>query len=125
MPLTLNQALLLIVTIAAVIVAVYLVRLFVQLRRTAAEGEKALADFGELARHLQELDLLVKQQVEEFGRTITASKKAAVNIAEASSLITAKFVRPSSKYLPLILPVAQFLWRQFGKRKKKERDHGQ
>ena len=123
MTLTFNQALFLILTVAAVVVAVYLVRLFVQLRRTAAEGEKALAEFAELARHLKELDLVVKEQVEELAKTIAASKKAAVNVAEASSLITSKFVRPSSRYLPLILPVAQFLWRQFG-RKKKERDHG-
>jgi len=126
MPLTLNQALFLIITIALIIVAVYLVRLFAQLRRTAIEGERALANFGELARHLKELDLLVKQQVEELGKTIAASKKAAVGIAEASSLITTRFVRPSSKFLPLLLPVAQFLWRRMRQRKKnKEIDHVQ
>jgi predicted Kef-type K+ transport protein len=122
MILTLNQALLLIITIAVVVAVVYLVRLFAQLRRTEAEGEKALARFGELAFHLQELDLVVKQEVEELGKTIAASKKAAVNVAEASSLITSNFVRPSFRYLPLILPVAQFVWRWFGKRKK-ERAH--
>lgn len=123
MTLTFNQALFLILTVAAVVAAVYLVRLFVQLRRTAAEGEKALAEIAELARHLKELDLVVKEQVEELAKTIAASKKAAVNVAEASSLITSKFVRPPFRYLPLILPVAQFLWRQVGKRKK-ERAHG-
>jgi len=123
MTLTLNQALLIILTVAAVVAAVFLVRLFAQLRRTAAEGEKALAEFAELARHLKELDLVVKEQVEELAKTISASKRAAVNVAEASSLITSKFVRPPFKYLPLILPVARFLWRQVGKRKK-ERAHG-
>ncbi len=123
MTLTFNQALFLILTVAAVVAAVYLVRLFVQLRRTAAEGEKALAEIAELARHLKELDLVVKEQVEELAKTIAASKKAAVNVAEASSLITSKFVRPPFRFLPLILPVAQFLWRQVGKRKK-ERAHG-
>lgn len=122
MTLTLNQALFLVLTIAFVAAVVYLVRLLVQLRKTAAEGAKALAEFAELARHLKELDLVVKDQVEELAKTIAASKRAAVNVAEASSLITSKFVRPSSKYLPLILPVAQFLWRQVGKRKK-ERAH--
>ncbi|MHB8055176.1 MAG: hypothetical protein ACYDH3_08020 [Candidatus Aminicenantales bacterium] len=124
MSLTLNQALLLIITIAAVVAVAFLVRLFAQLRRTAAEGEKTLARFGELASYLQELDLVIKQEVEELGKTIAASKKAAVNVAEASALITTKFVRPSSKYLPFILPVAQFVWRQIRKRKK-EREHGQ
>ena len=44
MPLTLNQVLFLVLTFAAVIVAVVLVRLFSQLRRTAIEGEKTLAE---------------------------------------------------------------------------------
>jgi predicted Kef-type K+ transport protein len=123
MSLTLNQALFLVITIAVVVAVVYLVRLFAQLRRTAIEGEKALTQFAELARNLQELEGVVKVQVEELGKTIAASKKAAVNVAEASSMITSKFIRPSSTFLPFILPVAQFLWRQIGKRKK-ERAHG-
>lgn len=104
MTITLNQILFLILTITVVVVAVYLIRLFVQLRRTAAEGEKALADIGELARQLQELDLVVKHQVEELGLTLAASKNAVVNIATASALITTKFVRPSFKFLPSSSP---------------------
>jgi predicted Kef-type K+ transport protein len=123
MPLTLNEALFLILTVAAMVAVIFLVRLFVQLRRTAAEGEKALADIAELARQLKELDLLVKQRLEEAGQTLAAAKTAATSLAEVSFLVTSKFVRPSAKYLPLILPVAQFLWRQIGKRKK-ERAHG-
>lgn len=124
MTLTLNQALLLIITIAAVVAVVFLVRLFVQLRRTALEGEKTLARFSELAAHLRDLDLVIKKEVEELGKTIAASKKAAVNVAEASALVTTRIIRPSSAFFPLILPVAKFLWRQLGKRKQKERAHG-
>ena len=123
MTLTLNQVLFLILTVAAVVAIVQLFLLFTQLRRTAIEGEKALGEIAELARHLKDLDLVIKEQVEELAKTIAASKKAAVNVAEASSLITSKFVRPGSKYLPLLLPVAQFVWRRFGK-KKKESHHG-
>lgn len=122
MTLTLNQALFLVLTIAFVVAVVFLIRLFAQLRKTAAEGEKALAEFADLARHLKELDLVVKDQVEALAGTIAAAKKAAVNVAEASSLITGKIFRPSSRYLPLLIPVARFLWRQVGKRKK-ERAH--
>jgi len=122
MPLTLNQVLFLIITVAVVIAVFYLVRLFAQLRRTAIEGEKALTQIAELARNLQELDQVVKMQVEELGKTLSASKRAVVNVAEVSSLITSRFIRPSFTYLPFILPVAQFLWRQIGKRKK-ERAH--
>jgi hypothetical protein len=121
MPLTLNQILLLIATFAFVLAVAFLVRLFIQLRRTAAEGEKALADLRELARHLTELDLLVKSRVEDLGQTLAASKKAATTIADTSSLIASRVVRPSAKYLPIILPIARFVWRQFGKRKEKKR----
>lgn len=119
MPLTLNQFLILVLTFAAVIVAVFLVRLLVQLRRTAAEGEKALAELQTLAGHLTELDLLVKEKVEVLGKTLDASKTAAVNLSEASLLVTQKIIRPSSKYLPFALPVARFVWRQLRKKKEK------
>ena len=122
MPLTLNQFLLLVLTFAAVIVAVYLIRLFVQLRRTAAAGEKALAEVQALARNLSELDQVVKEKVEVLGKTLDASKKAAVNLSEASFLITQRIIRPSSKFFPLALPVARFLWRHLQKRKK-EKSH--
>jgi uncharacterized protein YoxC len=122
MPLTLNQVLLMIVAFAFVVAVVFLIRLFTQLRRTAAEGERALVEFRELARSLNELDLLVKQRVEDLGQTLAASKKAAANVAEASTLITSRFLAPSARYLPIILPVARFVWRQIGKRKEKK--HG-
>jgi len=122
MPLTLTEILLLIATLAFVVAVVFLVRLFVQIRRTAAEGERALAEVRALARHLTELDLVVKERVEDLGQTLAASKKAATSLAEASSLVTFRVLRPSAKYLPLILPVARFVWRQIGKRKEKR--HG-
>jgi len=122
MPLTLNQFLLLVLTFAAVILVIYLIRLLSQLRRTVAEGEKALAEFGVLAKHLTELDLVVKAKVEDLGKTLEASKKAAVNISQASSLIATKFVAPSSKFLPIALPVVRFVWRQWKKRKEKKKD---
>jgi hypothetical protein len=119
MPLTLNHFLFLVITFAIVIAVVSLIRLFAQLRRTAAEGEKTLAEMRILAENLNDLDLLVKEKVEALGETLAASKKAAANISEASFLIASKIVRPSSKYLPLILPVARFLWRHLKKRKEK------
>jgi len=122
MPLTLNQALLLIITFAFVIAIIFLIRLFAQLRKTAVEGEKTLAEIRDLAKNLKELDELVKEKIGEMGKTLEASKKAAVNLSEAAMLVTTKILRPSSNYLPLILPVARFLWRQWKKRKEKK--HG-
>ena len=122
MPLTLNQVLLLVLTLAAVITAIYLIRLFIQLRKTAAEGEQALAAFRELAKSLQELDLLVKQRVEEAGAALEASKKAATGLAEASFFLTTKFLNPSSKILPVALPVARFVMKYLKKRKKEKKN---
>lgn len=117
MPLTLNQVLLIILTFAAVVVAVVLVRLFIQLRRTAIEGEKALAEMRSLAQHLTELDLSIKDKIETFGTTLEASKKAAVNIGQASALITSNFVQPASRYLPLLIPIARFVLKKMKKKK--------
>ena len=117
MPLTLNEVLFIILTFAAVILVIFLVRFLAQIRRTAAEGEKTLAELGILARHLTELDLVVKEKVEALGQTLEASKRAAVNVAQASSLISSKFIWPSSKFLPFALPVARFVWRQLKKKK--------
>jgi len=122
MPLTLNQFLFLILTFAVVILVIFLIRLLAQIRRTAARGEKTLAEIGILAKHLTELDLVVKEKVEDLGKTLEASKRAAVNVAEASSLITSKFVLPSSKFLPFALPIARFVWRQWKKRKEKSHE---
>ena len=122
MPLTLNQFLFLVLTFAAVIVAFFLVRLFAQLRKTAVEGEKALAEVRALAQHLTELDLVIKDKVETLGTTLEASKKAALSIGQASALITAKIIQPSSRFLPIVLPVARFVLRQMKKRKEKKNE---
>lgn len=119
MPLTLNQVLLLVLTLAAVVVAVFLVRLFAQLRRTAAEAEKTLAEMRALAQHLTELDLVIKDKVETLGTTLEASKKAAVSIGQASALIASNFVQPASRYLPLIIPVVRFFIMRMKKKKEK------
>jgi hypothetical protein len=117
MPLTLNQVLLLVLTFAAVVVAAVLVRLFAQLRRTAIEGEKALAEMRALAQHLTELDLVVKDKVETLGAALEASKKAAVSFGQASALITSSFVQPASRYLPIIIPVVRFVLKRMKKKK--------
>jgi hypothetical protein len=122
MPLTLNQFLFLVLTFAAVIVAYVLIRLFAQLRKTAAEGERALVEVRTLAQHLTELDLEIKDKVETLGTTLEASKKAAVNIGQASALITARIIKPSSRYLPILIPVARFVLRQMKKRKENKNE---
>jgi hypothetical protein len=120
MALTLNQILFIILTVAAVVVAAFLVRFLVQLGRTAREGEKTLAEMKRLAENLNELDLVVKAKVEDVGQLVDASKNAAANLSQASLLLTTRFLKPASSYWPLIYPVLMFLFKRSKKRKEKK-----
>jgi uncharacterized protein YoxC len=120
MALTLNQVLFLVLTIAAVVVAVFLVRFLIQLRRTAGEGEKTLAEMRRLAENLNELDLVVKAKVEDLGRLVEASRNTAVNLSEASMFLTTRLLRPAANYWPLVYPLLTFFWRRIRKRKEKK-----
>jgi len=122
MSLTLNQLLLIILTLAAVVIAIYLVRFLAQLRRVTAEAEKTMVEVRELVKNLSELDSLIKERLVNLGEFMEASKRTAVNLSEASYFLTTKVLGPSSKVLPLALPLASFLWKQI--RKRKEKKHG-
>jgi len=120
MALNLNQVLFLILTVVAVVVAVFLVRFLIQLRRTAGEGEKTLAEMRRLAENLNELDLVVKAKVEDLGRLVEASKNTAMNLSEASMFLTTRLLRPAANYWPLVYPLLTFFWRRIRKRKEKK-----
>jgi len=120
MSLNLNQVLFLILTVAAVVVAVFLVRLLIQLRRTAGEGERALVEMKRLAENLNELDLVVKAKVEDLGKLVEASKDTAVNLSQASMFLTARVLKPAANYWPLVFPVFMFFWKRMRKRKEKK-----
>jgi uncharacterized protein YoxC len=120
MTLTLNQVLLIILTVAAVVVAVYLVRVLAQLRRVTLEAEKAMADVRELVKNMTGLEALLKERLISLGEFVEASKKTAVNLSEATFYLTTRVLRPGSKFLPLMLPLASFFWKEFRKRKEKK-----
>ena len=122
MPLTLNQFLLLVLTFAAVVVAVFLVRFLAQLRRAAEEGEKTMVEVRKLVENLNELDGIIKDRLVNLGEFMEASKKTAVNLSEASFFLTSRILRPSSKFWPVIFPLASFFWKHL--RKRKEKRHG-
>jgi hypothetical protein len=121
MPLT--HILLIVLTIAAVVAVFFLVRLFIQLRKTAIEAEKTMAEVQVLTRHLSELDLEVKARVEELGETIQASKNAALGLSRATMMASSKLLPAQAKFIPFILPVARFVMKQM--KKKKEKSHVQ
>jgi len=116
---SLIQILLIVLIVAAVVAVVFLVRLFIQLRTTAREAEKTLAEVRALVQHLGELDLEVKARVEELGDTLRVSRKAAIGLSEATMQVTSKLLPGPAKFLPLILPVTSFVLRQMKKRKEK------
>ena len=120
MALTLNQFLLLVLTIAAVVAVTYLVIFLHQMRKTAQEGSAALMEIRELAKNLNETNRKVNQELDDVGEFIDASKKTAVNLSEAAFFVTTKIVKPGSKYMPFLFPLIRFGWRLLKKKKKKE-----
>ncbi len=121
MPLTLNQILFIILTTAAVVAVVFLVRLFIQFRKTAAEVEKTMIEVRALAKNLSELEIVVRDRVDEVGDTIKVARKAALGLSEASLRLTSKMMPFPGKYLPLIFPVARFVMKSI--KKNKEQTH--
>jgi hypothetical protein len=120
MPLTLNQFLLLIITIAAVVAVTFLVNLMIQLRKTAREAEKALIEIKMLVEETRETNRSVQSKVEDVGQLIQTSKKTALNLSEIVWFVTTKILRPSSKYWPFIYPLMRLGWRQAKKFKEEK-----
>jgi hypothetical protein len=122
MPLTLNQVLLIILTIAAVVAVVFLVRFLIQLRRTAREGEKALAKAQELMDGLKQIEAKINTSLDDVGQVLQTSKKAAAGLTEITGFLTSRIVRPAARYWPFIVPLVRLGWLQLKKRKEKR--HG-
>jgi len=118
--LTLNQALFLILTVTAVVVAVFFVRFLIQLRRTARQGEKALGELTTLLDEIQVLERKVSARVDDMGEIIQSSKQAVAGISEIAAFATTKVIRPASNYWPVLYPLLRFGWRQFKKRKERK-----
>ncbi len=121
MTLTLNELLLVILALAAVVAVTVFVILALQLKKTAAEAEKALAEYRKLAVGLQSLEKNIDEKLDEVGKTLTAARQAAVQVSGATVWLSSKFVKPASRWWPLIAPVASFLWRKW--KQKKEGRH--
>jgi hypothetical protein len=119
MLLTLNQILFIILTVAAVVAVVFLVQLFIQLRRTAAEVEKTMVEVRALARNMGDLEITVKDRINDVGDTLKVARKAALGLSEASLRLTSKWLPFPGKYLPMILPLASFFMKSIKKNKEK------
>lgn len=120
MPLTLNQFLLLVITIAVVIAVTFLVNLLRQLRKTAREAEKTLIEVKMLVGETRETSRMLQAKIEDVGELVQASKKTAVSVSEIAWFITTKILRPSSKYWPFLFPLMRLGWRQAKKYKEEK-----
>jgi hypothetical protein len=122
MLLTLNQVLVIILTVAAVVVATLLSLFLVQLRRTAREGEKTLVKAQEAMDGLKEIEAKLNTSLDDLGQVLATSKRAAARLSDVSYLLASKVLRPSAKYWPILFPLIRLGWRQMKKRK--EKHHG-
>lgn len=122
MLLTLNQVLLIILTLAAVVAATVLVMFLLQLRRTAREAEMALAKAQELMEGMKEIEAKLNANLDSVGEVLAGSKKALGGLSQLAFLSPRNMFKSSSKlakYWPLIIPLVRFGWQLMRKRKEK------
>jgi predicted PurR-regulated permease PerM len=124
MPLTLNQFLLLVITLAVVVAVTYLVMLSTQLKKTAKEGERTLIELNALVKRLQHTSEKIDVKVDDMDEIVQATKKTAIGLAEATTLFVTRIIRPSSRYWPFLFPVMRLGLRVLKKKKKKEAKNG-
>jgi predicted PurR-regulated permease PerM len=117
MSLTLNQFLLLVITIAVVAAVTFLITLFIQFRKTAKEGEKTLVELRELISNLKQTEQKVNARVDDLGDFFKSTKKTAGNISEITWFLATRAIKPSSKYWPFLFPLIRLGWRRLKKRK--------
>jgi len=125
MSLTLNQFLGLLLTFVAVVVATVVVVFLLQLRRTVRQAESTLTQINSLVKNLEETSRKVNNELDEAGELIKASKKIATSVADLTWMATTKFIRPSSKYWPIVFPLLRLGWRQWRKFRQKEGKNGE
>jgi hypothetical protein len=123
MSLTLNQFLFLVLTIAAVVAVTYLVMLMIQLKKTAKEGERTLVEINALVRRLQDTSEKIDGRVDDMGEIVHATKRTAMGLAEVSTFLVLKIIRPTSRYWPFLFPLVRLGLRTL-KKKKKEAKNG-
>lgn len=120
MELTLDQFLLLVITIAVVIAASFLLTLFRQLRKTAKAGEETLGEIRSLVENLTQASQKVIDKIDDVDETLKTAKKTAGQLSEITWFLSSKIIKPSSKYWPIVLPVFRLGWRQWKKRKENQ-----
>ncbi len=120
MLLTFNQTLFLILTVAAVVIAVFLVLFLIQLRRTVREAEKSFQELQVTLDKLKKIEDKLDQRLDETGKVIESAKKTVSGLSELSLFLTTRVIRPASRYWPVLFPLVRFGWQMIKKRKEKK-----
>jgi hypothetical protein len=121
MMLTLNQVLWIILTVAAVVVCAFLAMLLNQVRKTAREAETTIVKARGAIDELQVIESKINASLDNVGQVLAVSKKAVSGLSEATSFLSAKVIRPSAKYWPLLaLPLLRVGLTMMKKRKEKK-----
>ncbi len=120
MLLTFNQTLFLILTVAAVVIAVFLVLFLIQLRRTVREAEKSFQELQVTLEKLKKIEDKIDHRLDETGKVIESAKKTVSGLSELSLFLTTRVVRPASRYWPILFPLVRFGWQMIKKRKEKK-----
>jgi uncharacterized protein YoxC len=119
MTLTLNQALGIVLTVAAVVAVIYLVMFLNQLRKTAREGEKTLVKAQETMDGLNEIEAKINASLDNVGEVLATSKRAVAGLTGVTHFLTSSVIRPSARFWPLLVPLLSF---GLQKMKKKRRN---
>lgn len=120
MLLTFNQTLFLILTVAAVVIAVFLILFLIQLRRTVREAEKSFQQLQVTLDKLQKIEDKLDQRLDETGKVIESARKTVSGLSELSLFLTTRVIRPASRYWPVLFPLVRFGWQMIKKRKEKK-----
>jgi uncharacterized protein YoxC len=120
MPLTLNQVLGIILTVAAVVAVTFLALFLNQLRRTAREGERTLVKAQETMDGLKVIEAKINSNLDNVGEVLATSKKAVSGLSEIAFFVTSKVIRPSARYWPFLFPLVRLGLQQLKKRKEKK-----
>jgi len=119
MILTLNQVLFLILTVAAVVAVIFLVLFLIQIRKTALEGQRTLAELREVAEGVKDIEVKVNARMDDLGQIIDASKKTVAGLSAATAFLTTRVVRPASRFWPFLFPLLGLVRRHLKNRKEK------
>lgn len=120
MLLTFNQVLYLLLTVAALVLAVVLAVFLLQLRRTAREAEKSFQELQLVLQRFEKIEDKLERRLDEAGEIISSTKKAVSGLGELSIFLTTNVVRPASRFWPVLFPLLRFGWQLMKKRKEKK-----